>query len=50
MEEETKKYFKLLPIATEIYDKLYGKPRSHREWAEGFNIRGDITRILMKLN
>ena len=42
----TQKYFELLPIANNIYEKLYGKPKTHTEWANQFNIKGDIIREL----
>lgn len=37
---------KNLDTAYRIYDVLYGKPKTHREWAEGFNIRGKIIDVL----
>lgn len=42
MKPATQQYFDLLPLATLIYDELYGKPKSHIEWANGFNIRGKV--------
>ena len=36
----------LLNMAEEIRFKLFGKPTTHQEWANSFNIRGDILRIL----
>lgn len=42
------KYLETLPKAYEIYEKLFGKPKTHVEWAERFNKVGDINRILMK--
>ena len=40
-------YWKFLPLAYTIYDKLYGEPKSHYEWANGFNIRGKIVKVLI---
>ena len=44
------KYKEKIPIAEEIYDELFNKPKTHHEWAEGFNIRHRIIRILQKNN
>jgi hypothetical protein len=38
----TETYKKDLKLAYRIYDKIYGKPKTHGEWANGFNIRGKI--------
>lgn len=45
-----KTYRDFQPLADELYLKLYGKPKSHQEWCEGFNKRGEMIRILMKHN
>jgi len=47
-ESNTLKYLVTLPKAYEIYEKLFGEPKTHAEWAERFNKVGDINRILMK--
>lgn len=41
-------YLETLPKAYEIYEKLLGEPKTHREWTERFNIVGDINEIIMK--
>lgn len=41
-------YKSKLPTAYKIYDKLFGKPKTNRDWAEGFNIRDKILRILLE--
>lgn len=41
-------YAKTLPIAEEIYESIYGEPKTHAEWAEKFNKVGDINKILIK--
>lgn len=33
-------------LSQKIYDELFDKPKTHAEWAEGFNIRGKIMKIL----
>lgn len=38
---------KHLPKAKLIYNTLYGEAKTHREWAESFNIIGKINRILI---
>ena len=42
------KYWSYLPIAYKIYETLYGQPKSHGEWANGFNIRGKIIKTLIE--
>lgn len=42
------KYKSKLPVAHKIYDKLFGKPETGYEIANGFNIRCDIIRILIE--
>jgi hypothetical protein len=42
-------YQEALKIAYPIHAALYGKPRDHQEWAEGFNKRDVIARELMKI-
>ncbi len=42
------KYLETLPKAYKIYEKLLGQPKTHREWAERFNIVGDINEIIMR--
>ena len=37
-------YKKLKPIAQKIYNELYGKPKTHQEWANSFNLIGRIIR------
>lgn len=46
--KSTKEYFKLLPLADNIYSQLYGKPKTHEEWAESFNKKGIIINELRK--
>ena len=29
-----------------IWLEIYGKPKSHQEWADGFNRRGKLRRII----
>lgn len=41
-------YRRTLPLAKKIYNKLYDDPKTHREWAESFNIIGDINEVLNK--
>lgn len=41
-----KEYSKTLPKAKEIYLSLFGKPETHKEWAESFNKIGDINKHL----
>lgn len=48
MDDHAEKYWKHLPLAHQIYNELFGKPKTHNEWAEGFNIRGRITEVLIK--
>lgn len=48
MTEDSKLYWKYLPLAYEIYHDLYGKPETHADYANGFNIRGVIVRSLIK--
>ena len=43
-----KEYFDLLSIAEELYLKIYGKPQTHEEWSQKFNIKGDIIKIIQK--
>ena len=47
MQENNTEYLKTLPLAYEIYFKLFGEPKSHSEWAERFNKVGDINKIIM---
>lgn len=44
-----KKYSKTLPIAEELYKVLFGKPQSHKEWADKFNKVGDINKVLIQV-
>ena len=53
MEEEVtkrNKYWEKLPLAYEIYYAVFGDPKTHQEWANGFNIRGKIIETLIKEN
>ena len=43
-----KNYSKTLPLSEEIHNKLYGQPKTHKEWAEKFNLVGKINRIILK--
>jgi len=45
---ESLKYLETLPKAYEIYEKLFGEPKTHAEWADRFNKVGEINRLLMK--
>ena len=47
MKDVDKLYWKLLPLAYNLYYELYGKPNSHFEYMNGFNIRGKIVRTLI---
>ena len=42
------KYWEKLPLAYEIYYNVFGYPKSHAEWANGFNIRGKIIKTLIE--
>jgi len=48
IQNKSLKYLETLPKAYEIYEKLFGEPKTHAEWADRFNKVGDINRILMK--
>ena len=48
MKSNSLKYLETLPTAYEIYEKLFGEPKTHAEWAARFNKVGEINRILMK--
>lgn len=48
IENKSLLYLETLPKAYEIYNKLLGEPKTHREWAERFNIVGDINKIIME--
>ena len=50
VEEDIKrnKYWEFLPLAYEIYNNVFGEPKSHVEWANGFNIRGKIIKTLIE--
>jgi hypothetical protein len=41
-------YNKTLPLAKEIYEMVHGEPKTHIEWANSFNIIGDINRLIIK--
>ena len=43
-----KEYSETVPLARELYNTLFPKPKTHREWAESFNQIGRINRILIK--
>jgi hypothetical protein len=43
-----KTYWDYIPLAYDIYYNVFGKPKTHGEWANGFNIRGKIIETLMK--
>lgn len=47
MENKNTYYLKTLPLAYEIYEKLFDKPKTHHEWAERFNKVGDINELIM---
>ena len=47
MKSNWKEYSTKLPFSKRIYEKLYGEPKSHKEWAERFNIIGSINEILL---
>jgi|3_EtaG_2_1085321.scaffolds.fasta_scaffold352370_2 hypothetical protein len=32
----------------ELYKELYGSPKNHKEWADSFNIKGKIKRVLKR--
>jgi len=44
------KYKKTLPAASQIQEMLQGKPKTHAEWANSFNVVGDINRIIISAN
>lgn len=35
-------------IAEKLWLKIYGLPKSHRDWVNGFNIRGEIIELIKK--
>lgn len=41
-------YRKTLPKSKQVYIMLFGKPTTHKEWAESFNKIGDINNVLLK--
>ena len=41
-------YSKGLPLAEQIYYKFNAPPKTHDEWAEKFNIIGDIADVVHK--
>lgn len=43
-----KEWSKTLPQAREIYNNLFGEPKTHSEWADSFNKIGAINKILQK--
>lgn len=43
-----KEYSKTLPLARDIYHQLYGEPKTHTEWAERFNLVGEINNVIIK--
>lgn len=45
-----KEYSKTLPIARAVYLEIKGLPKSHREYAESFNVIGRINRVLIRGN
>lgn len=47
-EVDWKTYRKHLPVAEMIYESLFPKPKTSREVTNGFNIRGEIIRVLIQ--
>jgi hypothetical protein len=43
-----KYYSKLLPLSEEIYLEMFGKPKTHAEWADSLNKIGKINRLIIK--
>lgn len=41
-------YTEALKLAYPIHDALYGEPKDHQQWADGFNKRGKIAEVLIK--
>ena len=41
-------YQKTLPLSRELYEKLFGTPKTHEEWTESFNKVGEINEVLIK--
>tara|TARA_R110000796_G_scaffold215732_2_gene331742 strand:+ start:10847 stop:11011 length:165 start_codon:yes stop_codon:yes gene_type:complete len=50
MKSNWKTYSKTLPLATKIYYKIYGDAKTHAEWANSFNIIGDINLLIIEEN
>jgi len=46
IDTDTKQYFKLIPLADQLYDLLHKSPDTHKEWAEQFNIKGNNHKII----
>lgn len=44
----TKEYREALDLSYVIYQEIYGEPKSHKEYAEGFNIRGRLARTILQ--
>lgn len=42
-----KEYSKTLEISRKIYKEVYGEPKTHEEWADGFNKIGNINEIIL---
>ena len=47
MKDKDKLFWELLPLADKLYIDLYGEPKTHFEYMNGFNIRGKIVRTLI---
>ena len=45
-----KDYKPYLDMSYKVYEALYGKPNTHEEYANSFNIRGKIARVLIENN
>lgn len=46
MKSNWKEYSKTLPKAKEIYLALFGRPETHKDWADSFNKIGIINENL----
>ena len=40
-------YMKVMPLAQALYDVMYGKPTTHHQYVNSFNIRGSLIRIII---
>ena len=43
-------YRENIPLANKIYESIFGKPKTHQEWANSFNIKHKIIKELWDLD